>query len=120
MGEQQEEGEPKEGAPEGEYNAGTVEQEPLSTAQKYVLVIVLSVTELMVAMEQTIVTASLPQITAALGSADGYTWIGTAYLLATAAVITVYGKLSDIYGRKPAILSAMGFFSCWKCNFWCR
>ncbi|KAA8901893.1 hypothetical protein TRICI_005971 [Trichomonascus ciferrii] len=106
MGEHHEE----DGVPEGEYNAGTVEQEPLSTAQKYVLVLVLSITELMVAMEQTVVTASLPQITAALGSADGYTWIGTAYLLATAAVITVYGKLSDIYGRKPMILSAMGFF----------
>lgn len=82
----------------------------LNSVQKSVLGFVLAMTLFIVALEQTIATSSLPQITAALDSANGYTWIGTAYLLSSASVLPVYGKISDIYGRKPPILAAIGFF----------
>lgn len=83
---------------------------PLTKVQKLSLVLILSVTLFMVALEQTIITSCIPQISAALDSSDGYTWIGTAYLLASCSVLPIAGKLSDIYGRKPIILGGEGFF----------
>lgn len=83
---------------------------PLTKMQKLSLVLILSVTLFMVALEQTIITSCIPQISAALNSSEGYTWIGTAYLLASCSVLPIAGKLSDIYGRKPIILIGEGFF----------
>lgn len=92
------------------YHAGDIEHAELSTVQKFVLGTVLSTTLFLVALEQTVTTASLPQISADLHSSSGYTWIGTAYLLASASVMPIYGKGSDIFGRKPAILVAVAIF----------
>ena len=39
-----------------------------------------------------------------------YTWIGSAYLLAAAAATPIWGKLSDIWGRKPILLVANAIF----------
>ncbi|CAN6628143.1 vacuolar basic amino acid transporter 5 [Trichomonascus vanleenenianus] len=91
-------------------NAGTIEQHEMTKPQRLLLGGVLSLTLFIVALEQTISNSSLPQITAALGSANGYTWIGTAYLLASASVMPIYGKLSDIFGRKPVISAAIAIF----------
>lgn len=63
------------------------------------------------ALDVTIITTALPTIAEHFHSTSGYTWIGSAYLLGTAAASPVWGKLSDIYGRKPALLVAnVGFF----------
>ncbi|KAM0724242.1 hypothetical protein Q7P37_000124 [Cladosporium fusiforme] len=58
------------------------------------------------ALDVTIVTTALPTITEHFGSASGYTWIGSAFLLANAASIPSWGKVSDIFGRKPMLLLA--------------
>ncbi|RAL12092.1 MFS drug transporter, partial [Aspergillus homomorphus CBS 101889] len=62
------------------------------------------------ALDQTIVATSIPTICAALHSASGYTWIGGAYLLANAATGPIWTRCSDIWGRKPALLSAVAIF----------
>ncbi|ROV95938.1 hypothetical protein VSDG_05189 [Cytospora chrysosperma] len=62
------------------------------------------------ALDTTIVTVAIPTISADLNSTSGYTWIGSAYLLANAAAAPSWGKLSDIWGRKPVLLSAVGVF----------
>ncbi|KAL4862979.1 hypothetical protein BDV12DRAFT_178028 [Aspergillus spectabilis] len=62
------------------------------------------------ALDQTILSTSLPTITASLHSATGYTWIGAAYLLSTAATGPIWARLSDIFGRKPALLTAVSLF----------
>jgi MFS family permease len=62
------------------------------------------------ALDITIVTTALPTITAYFGSAAGYTWIGSAYLLTCAAFTPSWGKLSDIWGRKPILLLAAAIF----------
>lgn len=41
---------------------------------------------------------------------SGYTWIGSAYLLAASASVPLWGKLSDIWGRKPIIVIANATF----------
>lgn len=64
----------------------------------------------MAALDITIVTTALPTISADFHSSSGYTWIGSAYLLATAASTLIWGKMSDVFGRKPALLVANFIF----------
>ncbi|KAL2859449.1 major facilitator superfamily domain-containing protein [Aspergillus pseudodeflectus] len=63
------------------------------------------------ALDQTIIATSIPTISAALHSASGYTWIGSAYLLATAAAGPIWARISDIFGRKPALLASVTGFA---------
>lgn len=62
------------------------------------------------ALDTTIVTVAIPTISEDLHSNAGYTWIGSAYLLANAAAAPSWGKISDIWGRKFVLLSAVGVF----------
>ncbi|KAI1500268.1 major facilitator superfamily domain-containing protein [Biscogniauxia marginata] len=62
------------------------------------------------ALDVTIITTAIPTIVGQFQSPTGYTWIGAAYLLANSATVPSWGKLSDIWGRKPVLLSAVGIF----------
>jgi EmrB/QacA subfamily drug resistance transporter len=62
------------------------------------------------ALEQTIVAPALPAIGKSLGGIDDISWVVTAYLLAATAATPLFGKLSDIYGRRAILLSAIGIF----------
>jgi EmrB/QacA subfamily drug resistance transporter len=62
------------------------------------------------ALEQTIVAPALPAIGKSLGGIDDLSWVVTAYLLAATATTPLFGKLSDIYGRRAIMLSAIGIF----------
>tara|TARA_B100001123_G_scaffold450277_1_gene619783 strand:+ start:19349 stop:20884 length:1536 start_codon:yes stop_codon:yes gene_type:complete len=55
---------------------------------------------LLSALDQTIVATALPKIVGELGGLDYYSWIVTAYLLSTTVSTPLYGKLSDLYGRR--------------------
>ncbi|KAK7959687.1 uncharacterized protein PG986_004541 [Apiospora aurea] len=63
------------------------------------------------ALDQTIVSIAIPTITSDLHSAQGYVWIGGAYLLANAATGPIWAKCSDIWGRKPLLLAAVALFT---------
>jgi EmrB/QacA subfamily drug resistance transporter len=62
---------------------------------------------IVVAFDATIVSTSLPQVVSALGGMDLYAWVGTGYFLATAITILIFGRLGDLYGRKPLMLISM-------------
>jgi EmrB/QacA subfamily drug resistance transporter len=62
------------------------------------------------ALEQTIVAPALPAIGNSLGGIDDLSWVVTAYLLALTATTPLFGKLSDIYGRRLILLWAIGIF----------
>jgi EmrB/QacA subfamily drug resistance transporter len=62
------------------------------------------------ALEQTIVAPALPAIGRSLGGIDELSWVVTAYLLAVTAATPLFGKLSDIYGRRVVLLWAIGIF----------
>ncbi|KAF4974354.1 hypothetical protein FZEAL_8732 [Fusarium zealandicum] len=62
------------------------------------------------ALEVTIVSTALPTIAAHFASDSGYTWIGTSFVLAHTASTPSWGKISDIWGRKPILLIANVIF----------
>src|SRR5271168_635937 len=55
---------------------------------------------LLAAIDQTIVGTAEPRIIASLSGFDRYPWVSTAYLLSSTIAVPIFGKLSDIYGRK--------------------
>src|SRR6266700_83099 len=65
---------------------------------------------LLAALDQTIVGTALPHIVASLGGLDHYAWVVTAYLLASTVSIPIWGKLSDIYGRRTFFIIGMVIF----------
>ncbi|KAL1757167.1 major facilitator superfamily domain-containing protein [Schizophyllum commune] len=62
------------------------------------------------ALDQTIVATALPTIVEQLGGGDNYSWVGSAYLLASASLGPLYGKLSDLTGRKPILYGSILIF----------
>src|SRR3978361_751382 len=59
----------------------------------------------MVAIEATIVSTAMPQIVGQLGGLHLYSWVFSAFLLTQTACTVIFGKLSDVYGRRPVLLA---------------
>src|SRR5437899_4177357 len=62
------------------------------------------------ALDQTIVGPVLPRIVTDLHGADYYTWAVAIYLLTSTVSVPIYGKLSDLYGRKPLLIGGILLF----------
>jgi EmrB/QacA subfamily drug resistance transporter len=62
------------------------------------------------ALDQTIVGTALPRIVTDLGGNEYYTWVVTIYLLTSTITVPFYGKLSDLYGRKPMMMIGVTIF----------
>jgi EmrB/QacA subfamily drug resistance transporter len=62
------------------------------------------------ALDQTVVGTALPRIITDLHGEDLYTWAVTVYLLTATISGPIYGKLSDLYGRRPIFIWALGLF----------
>jgi EmrB/QacA subfamily drug resistance transporter len=62
------------------------------------------------ALDQTVVGTALPRIITDLGGNELYTWAFTAYLLTATIGGPLYGKLSDLFGRRPIFLFGIGMF----------
>ncbi|SAK78780.1 MFS transporter [Caballeronia ptereochthonis] len=66
---------------------------------------------MLVALDQTIVGTALPRIVADLKGFDLYAWVATSYMLASVITIPIFGRLGDLFGRKPFILAAIVLFT---------
>ena len=64
----------------------------------------------MIAIEATIVSTAMPQIAAQLGDLHLYSWVFSSFLLMQTATTVVFGKLADLFGRKPVLLVGIGVF----------
>src|SRR6202161_2739504 len=64
----------------------------------------------MAAIEGKIVAPAMPTIVGTLGGIGLFSWIFGAYLLTQAILIPIYGRLADLYGRKPVLLFGIGVF----------
>ncbi len=64
----------------------------------------------MAAMEMTVVSTAMPTVVGDLGGIHVYSWVFTAYLLTSTVTVPLYGKLADLYGRKPVLLFGIALF----------
>ena len=64
----------------------------------------------MISVEATIVSTAMPQIAGQLGDLHLYAWVFSSFLLTQTATTPVFGKLSDVYGRKPVLIWGIGIF----------
>ena len=62
------------------------------------------------ALDQSIVGTALPQIVSEFNSLDKLSWVVTAYLLTSTASTPLWGKVSDLYGRRPLFIAAIVIF----------
>lgn len=77
----------------------------------WTIILALSITGLVSAIEGTIITSALPTITNALGGGDSYIWVPNAYLLAQVAILPLAGQASNIFGRRNLLLGAVALFT---------
>ncbi|MDA8391679.1 MAG: MDR family MFS transporter [Actinomycetota bacterium] len=90
--------------------AGQAAPLPLTHRQIMVVFSGLMLGMLLAALDQTIVSTALPTIVGDLHGLSHLSWVVTAYLLASTATAPLYGKLSDLYGRKKVFQSAIVLF----------
>src|SRR5574338_1026101 len=62
------------------------------------------------ALDQTIVGTALPRIVTDLKGNELYVWVVTIYLLTSTVTGPIYGKISDLYGRRPMMMLGVGLF----------
>ncbi len=65
---------------------------------------------LLASLDQTIVGTAMPRIIAELNGFDRYTWVTTSYLLTSTVMVPIYGKLSDLFGRKGILITSVILF----------
>lgn len=88
----------------------TSESSRLRGAALYSVLTALMLTLLLEALDQTIVGTALPRIIGSLQGFDRYTWVVTAYTLASTTMIPLVGKLSDQFGRKWFLIAGTAIF----------
>src|SRR6266568_2299506 len=77
---------------------------------KTVVVIALMLGMSLAALDTTIVGTALPSIVGKLGGISLYSWVFSVYLLTSTTTVPIYGKLADLYGRKPIFLFGTTLF----------
>ena len=65
---------------------------------------------LLASLDQTVVATAMPQIVADLGGFDRFTWVTTAYLVASTTAVPIVGRLTDLYGRKSFYIAGIAVF----------
>ena len=83
---------------------------PVDPATVRAIIIGIMLAMFLSALEQTIVAPALPTIGRSLGDVENLSWVVTAYLLSTTLATTLFGKLSDIYGRRALMLVSVSVF----------
>lgn len=74
------------------------------------VLVALMLTMALIAMDTTIVATATPQVVADLGGFSVVGWVFSVYLLAQTVTIPIYGKLADLFGRKPVLVVGVAVF----------
>jgi EmrB/QacA subfamily drug resistance transporter len=81
-----------------------------TAAERKITIIGVMIVFLLSALDQTIVSTAMPVIISQLHGLELYSWVTTAYLLSSTVMVPVWGKLGDLYGRKPVLLAGIVLF----------
>src|SRR5919106_91072 len=101
---------PQEPKPAGKSAGKPQEPKPLTHPEITAIIVGIMLAMFLGALDQTIVATALPTIGRHFGDLEQLSWVVTAYLLTGTAVTPLYGKLSDIYGRRAMMLIAIAIF----------
>ena len=82
----------------------------VTAAEKRTILSALAVVMMLSALDQTIVSTAMPRIIEQLHGLSMYAWVTTAYMLASTVSVPIYGKLSDLCGRKPILVVGVVLF----------
>src|SRR5437867_13419117 len=82
----------------------------LSQQRKISILIGVLLGMLLAALDQTVVGTAMPRVIAELNGLQHYAWVFTGYMLASTVTVPIYGKLSDIYGRRSFFMGGMVLF----------
>jgi EmrB/QacA subfamily drug resistance transporter len=78
--------------------------------RRWIALAAVMVTNFFSALDQTIIGTAIPTIIGELNGLELMAWMFTAYMMASAITVPIYGKLSDIYGRKPFYVFGLALF----------
>src|SRR5690606_27489546 len=87
-----------------------MQDKPVKEMRRNWVLFALMLTMMLAAMDNTIVATAIPQIVGDLGGFSLFSWLFSIYLLIQTITIPVYGKLADIYGRKPILIIGVAIF----------
>src|SRR5262245_45083756 len=76
----------------------------LPNMRKGLIVAALMMSISLAALDTTVVVTAIPTIVGSLGGISLLSWVFAIYLLTSTVTVPIYGKLSDIYGRKPILM----------------
>ena len=99
--------------PESSDHTPTLAEDPalgLDPRAKFRILLAVLLALFLGALDQTIVGTALPTIVTQLGGNEYYVWVVTIYLLTSTITVPFYGKLSDLYGRKPMLMIGITIF----------
>ncbi len=81
------------------------------TGGRRMVILALLLAMMVTAVEQLVVSPAMATIIAQLKGFEIFPWVASAYLLAATVTTPIYGKLADLFGRKPVLLFGLGLFS---------
>ena len=82
----------------------------VTPAEKRLILTASMLVLLLGALDQTIVSTAMPRIIEQLRGLEMYAWVTTAYMLTSTVAVPIYGKLSDMFGRKPILIAGIALF----------
>ncbi|MEY2883714.1 MAG: hypothetical protein RL490_1438 [Pseudomonadota bacterium] len=81
-----------------------------SDSERRIALVAVLIVLFLSALDQTIVATAMPRIVKELAGLDRIAWVGTAYLLTSTVTVPIYGKLGDIFGRRPVLVFGVIMF----------
>src|SRR5262245_66497323 len=93
--------------------ATIVDEKPhviLSVNRRYAVTAGILLGSFLAALETTVVGTAMPTIIASMGGLNVYSWVFSAYLLTSTVTVPVWGRLSDLFGRRTLYLLALLIF----------
>jgi EmrB/QacA subfamily drug resistance transporter len=87
-----------------------VQERPATRGDKRLIAIATLAATFLIGLDTSIIATAMPTVVAQLGGVHLYAWVFSGYLLTSTVTVPIYGKLADLYGRKPIFLVATGIF----------
>jgi EmrB/QacA subfamily drug resistance transporter len=79
-------------------------------SERRLITVALFVATFLVSLDASVVATAMPTVIGQIGGIQLYAWVFSAYLLTSTVTVPIYGKLADLYGRKPVFLVSIALF----------